>query len=466
MPSYRDLDLFFRPRGIAVIGASAKPNSVGYVILDQLRKRFKGPIYPVNPKYSEILGLRCYPNILDVPDPVDLAVVAVRAEIVPQIMEEIGRRGVRAVIVVSGGFAEIGGEGIERQRKVVEIAQRYGIRIIGPNCIGILDNDSGVDTFFLPEDRLGRPPKGCISIVSQSGALLAMWIDWMASKGLGLAKAISYGNRVDIDEVDALEYLREDPSTKVILLYVEGLKPGRGRQVVEAIKKTVASGKPVIVLKGGRTERGAKAVASHTASMAGSYEVYLAAFKQAGAIIVESMEEMFDVAKAFTMLPPARGRRVLVVTNAGGEGVLATDYLTMLGLEMPTPPSDVKEELKKILPPHVILENPVDLTGDADDERYRIVLEKLLSTGIYDVAMVIAPPHPPTIQGKIVDYIAEIRKRFDIPIVVVVTGGRIADRFSALFEEKGLPVYQTPERAAKVIAALVRFGEVITRVKA
>lgn len=457
------LDPFFKPRGIAVIGASARPGSVGYVIVEQLKKRFKGAIYPVNPRYTEILGLKCYPTVEEVPDPVDLAVIAVRAEIVPQVMESVGKRGIRAAIIVSGGFAEIGPEGEERQRKVVEIAQRYGIRVIGPNCIGVLDNSSGVDTFFLPEDRLRRPVKGCISIVSQSGALLAMWIDWMAMKGMGLAKAVSYGNKVDVDDVDLIEYLAEDPDTKVILLYIEGLKPGRGRAFIDAVRKAIARGKPVVALKGGKTERGVRAAASHTAAIASGYEIYQAMFRQAGVIEAETMEELFDIAKALTMMPPARGRRLLIVTNAGGEGVLATDYATRYGLEVPILPKELREELRKVMPQHVIVDNPIDLTGDTDDERYRIALEAVLSRDVVDMAMVIAPPHPPAMTERVVEYIAEVYREFKLPILVVVTGGYIAEKYMRKFESVGLPTYPTPERAARAAAALAVFGEILRR---
>ncbi len=459
------LDLFFRPRGIAVIGASRDPSSVGYVIVQQLKKRFRGYIYPVNPKYDEVLGLRCYPSVKQVPDPVDLAVVAVRAPLVPKIMEEIGERGIRATIIVSGGFAEIGGEGVELQKRVEEIAKKFGIRIVGPNCIGILDNDSGVDTFFLPEDRLARPPKGAISIASQSGALLAMWIDWMAMKGLGVAKAVSYGNKIDVDEVDVLEYFADDPETKVVLLYVEGLRPGRGRKFIEAVRKVVSRGKPVIVLKGGRTSSGARAASSHTAAMASGYEIYRAVFKQTGVIEVDTMEEMFDVARAFLYSPLPRGRNLVIVTNAGGEGVLASDYAERYGLNVVQLPSDVKNELRAKLPPHVVVENPIDLTGDTDDERYRVVLETVLSKEFVDMALVIAPPHPPAMKGSFVDYIVDAHRRFGKPLAVVVTGGFIAEKYLKIFEERGVPTYPTPERAVRALAALAQFADIVHRVR-
>ncbi len=456
--------MFFKPRGIAVIGASAKSGSVGYVIVEQLKKKFPGAIYPVNPRYSEILGLKCYPSVEEVPDPVDLAVIAVRADFVSQVMESVGKRGIRAAIIVSGGFAELGPEGEERQRRIEEIARKHGIRVIGPNCIGVLDNSSGVDTFFLPEERLRRPPKGSISIVSQSGALLSMWIDWMAMKGMGIAKAISYGNKMDVDDVDVIEYLADDPDTKIILLYIEGLKPGRGPDFIKAVRKAISRGKPVITLKGGRTERGFQAAASHTAALASGYEVYQAVFRQAGVIEVETMEDMFDAAKALLMMPPARGRKLLILTNAGGEGVLATDYATKYGLDVPLLPNEVKQELRKSMPPHVVVNNPIDLTGDTDDERYRIALETVLSYNIVDIVIVIAPPHPPAITGRIVEYVAEAYRKYGVPILTVVTGGYIAEEYIKKFENAGIPAYQTPERAAKAAAALARFGEVLRRI--
>ena len=459
------LQLFLNPRGIAVVGASNRPGTVGYVIVDQLRKRFRGAIYPVNPKYDTVLGLKCYRSVLEVPDPVDLAVLAVRAELVPRIMEDVGRRGIRAAIVVSGGFAEIGPEGEARQRALEEVARRYGIRIIGPNCIGVLDNYSGVDTFFLPEERLKRPPRGYISIASQSGALLSMWIDWMAMKGMGLAKAVSYGNKIDIDEVDALNHFAEDPNTRVVLLYIESIKPGRGQEFIKAVRRVISRGKPVIALKGGRTRRGMAAAASNTAAMAASYEIYRAVFRQAGVVEVDEMEEMFDVAKAFVSCSIPKGNRVLIVTNAGGEGVLAADYAERYGLEVVEMPDEVKKILREKLPPHVAVGNPIDLAGDTDDERYRIVFETVLPRNLVDAVIVIAPPHPPALTGRIVDYVDDARRRFGIPMLAVVTGGVIAEEFAKKFEERGIATYPSPERAVKALAAMVKFGQALSKVK-
>ncbi len=458
MSKYSDLDLFFNPESIAVIGASARRGTVGYVIVEQLKKKFKGKIYPITPKYPEVLGLRAYPSILDVPDKVDLAVIALRANLVPRVMRDIGEKGVRAVIIVSGGFSETGEEGARLEEEVLETARKYGIRVIGPNCIGVLDNYSGVDTFFLPEDRLKRPPRGYISIISQSGAMLSMWIDWMALKGMGLSKAVSYGNKIDVEDVELLEYLENDPNTKIILMYIEALKPGKGRKFIEVARRIISKGKPIIVLKGGRTKKGEKAAASHTGAMAAGYNIYRAAFRQAGIIEVDTMDEMFDIAKAFTMIGPARGKRLLILTNAGGEGVIASDFAERYGLDTPEPPDDVKEVLRRKFPPHVIVKNPLDLTGDTDDERYRIALEELLSRNLYDIVVVITPPHPPSIKGHVVDYIVDAWTKYKVPIIAVVTGGAISEEFARKIEERGIPAYQTPERAVRVAAALVEYG--------
>ncbi len=459
------LDPFFRPRGVAVVGATPRPGAPGYVIVEQLRRKYRGRVYPVNPKYEEVLGLPSYPSLLDVPDPVDLAVVVVAAPKVPGVVEEAGRRGVPAVIVVSGGFAEVGGEGVELQRRLIEVARRYGVRVIGPNCIGVLDTSSGLDTFFLPEDRLPRPPRGPVAIASQSGALLSMWLEWMAAEGLGVSKAVSYGNKVDVDEVDVIEYLVEDPDTKIILLYIEGLRPGRGRAFVEAVRRALAAGKPVVALKGGRTERGALAARSHTAALASGYQLYRAVFKQAGVVEVEDMQALFDVAKAYVMLGPLRGRRLLIVTNAGGEGVLATDYADMYGLEVPQLGAEVRERLRRHLPPHAVVGNPVDLTADTDDERYRVVFDEVLSRERFDAVLVIAPPHPPGMSWRVAEYAADAMRRFGVPFAAVVTGGKLAEALAAEFERRGVPAYPTPERGVRALAALAAIGEAMGRAR-
>jgi len=452
------LDKFFNPRSVAIIGATPVEGKVGRVILENFIKRFKGKIYPVNPKYSEIMGLKCYKSVKEIPDEVDLAVIAIPAPSVPAVLRECGEKGIKAVIIISGGFRETGTEeGARLEEELIEISRKYGIRVIGPNCIGIFDNWSGVDTFFLPDEKMQRPPRGYISFVSQSGAFASSLLDWMAYHNIGVSRAISYGNKIDVDDVDLLEYLADDDKTKVIIMYLEGLKPGRGRLFVEKAREVVKK-KPVIIYKAGKTERGGLAAASHTAALAGDYQVYRAAIKQAGLIEVHSFDEIMDVAKILLTQPLMRGRRVYVVTDAGGVGVMLTDALASEGFELPQPPPDLKRELREILPPHCIVENPIDLTGDTDDERYVKVLEKLLPREDVDAVVVVALPQIPGLRGSLYDYLIEARRRYEKPIVVIMIGGMIAEKFKNLLENSGIPVFESPERAARALAALYKYS--------
>ena len=265
------LDNFFNPKSIAVVGATPNRNKLGYVVLDLLMRKFKGRLYPVNPKYDELFGLKCYPKVSAIPEVVDLVVVVVPAPIVIDVIEDAGKKGVKAAVIISSGFSEIGGEGVERERELLKVAKEHGVRIIGPNCLGVYDAFSGVDTWFIPEERMMRPPPGVIAILSQSGALAAAMLDFAASEGIGIAKAVSYGNRVDVDEADLLEYFKDDPNVEVVLIYVEGFKQNFGRRFREVAQEFLKE-KPIIVLKAGKTARGAAAASSHTGALAGAYE--------------------------------------------------------------------------------------------------------------------------------------------------------------------------------------------------
>ncbi len=454
----QDLNAFFNPTSVAIIGVTPKEGKVGKVLLENFIKRFKGKIFPVNPKYSEIMGLKCYSTVKEIPEDIDLAVIAVPAPIVPKVLEECGEKKIKAAIIISGGFRETGTkEGALLEEKIVEIAKKYGIRILGPNCLGIYDNWSGVDTFFLPDEKMRRPPKGGISFISQSGAFASALLDWMAYNNIGISRAISYGNKVDVDDVDLIEYLGSDDKTKLIVIYIEGLKPGRGREFIKKVRE-VSRKKPVIVYKAGKTSRGGIAAASHTAALAGNYEIYSAAFKQAGIVEALSFDEIYDFAKILLTQPLMKGNRVFVITDAGGVGVMLTDALTKEGFELPLTPSDLKEELRKILPPHCIVENPIDLTGDADDERYRVVLEKVLPKPYVDAVIVVALPQIPGMTEKIIDYIADA-KRYGKPIIVINIGSETAVKFKVELEARGIPVYESPERAARALKALYIYSQ-------
>ena len=459
--SSADIEFFFRPRSIAVVGASNKPDTPGYVVVEQLRKSFRGEIYPVNPRYREVQGIKCYPSIRDIQGDIDVVVLAIPARYVISVAEEAGEKGARGLIVLSGGFAEVGGEGVELEEKLYSIAREYSMRVIGPNCMGVIDTSSGVDTFFLPERRLSRPSRGYVSIASQSGALLSMWMEWMNQQSIGLAKAVSYGNKLDVDEVDILEYFADDNETKIVLLYMEGLRRGRGRAFIEAAKKLVSRGKPLIVLKGGRTPAGARAALSHTAALSGGYELYRAALLQSGAYEVDTMEEMFDIAKAYTMLGSSRGNRILIVTNAGGAGVLATDYSSREGLDVVRLPDTIAQKLRSILPPYAAVYNPIDLTASVAEDQYLEVIEIVVAEDLVDIVLAITPPHPPGMSGRIADYLAKIYREYKIPVLAVSIGGYLAEAFRRVIESRGIPAYPTPERAVRAAKALWKLGGIL-----
>ncbi len=451
----------FNPASVAIVGATPKEGKVGRAILENFINRFRGRIYPVNPSYSEVLGLKCYKSISELPETPDLVVIAIPAPGVPAVLREAAARRVSAAIVISGGFRETGTpEGERLERELEEISRTYGIRVVGPNCIGIYDNWSGVDTYFV--SKMKRPPRGYVGFISQSGAFAAALMDWMAYHNLGVSRAISYGNKVDVDDVDLLDYLGEDDKTRVILIYIEGLKPGRGRKFIEVAKKVVKK-KPILVYKAGKTSRGGLAAASHTAAMAGEYGVYRAAFKQAGVIEVESFDEMMDAVRIFLHQPSMRGNRVYILTDAGGIGVMLTDALTSVGLEVPRTPSDLKEELKRILPPHCIVENPIDLTGDTDDERYIRVLDVLVEKPYVDAIVVVALPQVPGIKGTFVDHIVKLKSEYEKTIVALTIGSEASLEVARRLEENSVTVFESPERLAKALKALYTYSMIKSR---
>ncbi len=454
------LEAVFRAKSVAVIGASAKRGSIGYVIVKNLVDRFQGKIYPVNPKYKEILGLKCYPRIEDVEGEVDVAVIAVPAKIVTPIVSECGRKGVKVAIVISGGFREIGGEGVKLEEMLVEEARSHGVRVIGPNCMGIYDTNTGLDTFFLPTIRCGRPKKGSISFISQSGAFAAAVMDQLTFLGLGMSRCISYGNASDVDETDLIAYLREDDRTGVITMYIETAKGGR-RFIEEAYKTTRV--KPIIAIKAGRTSRGVSAVLSHTGSMAGSDRIFDSAFRQAGVIRATNFQEMFDMAKALSMQPLPKGNKVLVITDGGGAGVMTVDACEMSGLKVPELPDDVKQELRKYLPSYASVHNPVDLTGSVTDEWYSLALEVAGSIDLIDGIIVNVLFQPPRLTLKMADVVADYARDADKPVICCLWGGKVAESMAIDLESQGVPTYPTPERAVKAMWALYTYARIRER---
>jgi len=436
---------FFAPSSVAVIGASRHKGKVGYEILRAL-SGFRGKVYPINPSARRIAGLKVYPSVLDVPDKIDLAIIAVRAPIVPVVLQECVQKGIPAVVIISGGFKEIGAAGAALEEKCAQIIAGSATRVIGPNCIGVFNPTAKLDMLFLSPDRLARPKAGKIAFISQSGAVGSAVLDWLAAEGIGLSKFVSYGNAMDIDESDLIEYLAADPDTAVITMYLEGVKDGR-----KFLRVAKACKKPIIVLKAGKSARGVAAVASHTGSLAGEAAVYSGAFRQAGIIEAADFEQLFDYAKALAMQPRATGQKILIVTDGGGYGVLATDEAEKVGLNLARPSSAAVAALRKALPPHAILHNPVDVTGDTNAERYKLVLNRLLPE--YDGAIVITLFQVPLLEPKVVDVIAAAQK-FRKPLVACATGGPYTKKLACALESKGVPVYPTPERAVRAMGVL------------
>ncbi|WP_461863688.1 acetate--CoA ligase family protein, partial [Thermococcus sp.] len=314
-----NLDFLFYPQSVAVIGASNKPGKIGNSIMRSVTRQFSGEVYPVNIKGEDIevngRSFKSYRSILEIPGEVDVAVIAVPARFVPDVIDECGQKGVKAAVVISAGFKEAGNAELEEE--LVRRARKWGIRLVGPNCLGVTNIENGFDCNFNPPERQARPKFGGIAFMSQSGAFGAAILDWAARHEIGMSKFISLGNMADLDESDFMGYLKEDPKTNVITAYLEGVKDGR--KFFRTARETTLS-KPVVVLKAGRTEAGAKAAASHTGSLAGSYRIYEAAFEQTGVLSAKSMRQLFNYAKALAMQKPAEGRRVAVVTNGGGAG--------------------------------------------------------------------------------------------------------------------------------------------------
>ncbi len=460
-------DVFFEPKSIAVVGASPRPDNLGKVILDNLLLKYRGRLYAINPKYSSVSGVASYPSLKDVPDFVDLVVIAVNASKTPEVLEDAAAKGVRGAIIFSGGFAETGTEeGIRLQNEVASIAKNHGIRVLGPNCIGVYNSSNGVDTFFLPYGRMRRPKSGPIAVISQSGALLATLMDWAAANGIGISKAINFGNKVDIDEIDSLNYLATASDVKVIVMYLEGAT--RGRELVNTVKTvTDKYGKPVLVLKGGRTAQGSRATLSHTASIAGSYSVFQSALSDAGALIFDSLEDMFDAAKVLSLEPLPQGPRVAIITNSGGHGVIATDTLSLRGLEVGRASDEIVSSLKGLFPYRVSLNNPFDLTGDARPDQMRVVAETVINNGAADALLMISLVQPPTMDPDATfDMILSLRNKYpQIPLVAVTIGAEPGEKLKERLEDAGVPVFQLPDRAAKALSYLWSFRDTLTEIR-
>jgi acetate---CoA ligase (ADP-forming) len=453
------MDQFFDPKTVAIIGASHTPGKIGYEILNNFIKGgYKGELFPVNPDTQPILGRKVYASIKDIGASIDLAVIATPAQTVPDLLQACADKKAKCTVVISGGFSETGAEGAALEERLKEIVRKSKMRLLGPNCIGVYDPYTKVDTLFNASDRMGKPAEGGIGFISQSGSVGITILDILYEERMGLSKFISYENGADIDEADSIEYLGKDQKTRSILVFLEGVHDGR--KFLKAASD-VSKRKPIIVLKGGKGAAGTKAAASHTASIAGSPRIYSGAFRQAGIIEAADWEQLFDFTKAF-MQPTPKGNRIAIITNGGGFGVLAADASEANGLVLPDMPESIRKKLKKIVPPHIILRNPTDLTGGSTDEWYEAALKEVLASDQFDGIILITIFSTPLLSEGIADKIIPFNNP-NKPIICCTVGGGYTIRHIRKLEAAGLPVYPTPERAAAAMAALLRYRKMKER---
>jgi acetyl coenzyme A synthetase (ADP forming)-like protein len=449
----QNLKYIFNPKSVAIVGASGTPNKIGNVLLKNfIDSKYQGRIYPVNPKYEELLGLRCYARIGDIQGKVDCVIVATPAETVPDIIDECAAKKAGGVVVLSGGFEEVKRDDLARRIK--ETAEKVGMPIVGPNCLGIFNPYSKVDSIFLPVYKLERPKPGGIAFVTQSGAVGSTVTDLAAYYGMGLSKFISYGNGTVLDESDYLEYLMNDDETEVIILYMEGAKDGR--KLLETMKK-VNKKKPIIALKAGRGTGGQAAARSHTGNIAGSYLAYNAAFRQAKVTEADGIIEVFDFVKIFNQPRPG-GNRIGVITNGGGIGVLTTDYIESEGLQLAKFSEDTKKELAKILPAYGTVNNPLDLVADAGVEAYGKAIEAMMKDPNIDALIIVVLTQTPPIDERIIHVLSKASDDRRKPIATISIGGTYTEAYRKILEGKGVPSYNSPRAAAKAIERLVTYS--------
>ncbi|MEW6670257.1 MAG: acetate--CoA ligase family protein [Thermodesulfobacteriota bacterium] len=467
------LDAIFSPESVAVIGASTTPGKVGHdIFANILRGGFTGTLYPVNPNARSILSVRAYPNIKEIPDAVDLGIIILPPKPALNAVAEAIEKGIKGVVIVSAGFREVGGEGRETEDRIVALCKEAGIRLVGPNCLGVINP--------LPAVRLNAsfsarmPAAGNISFISQSGALCTAVLDFAADREFGFSKFISIGNKADVDELDLLRYLHEDVDTEVIMIYLEELR--RGPEFIEAVKEITSGDRrptPVLVIKSGRTSAGAMAAASHTGALAGTEAVYDAIFQQAGIIRVDSIDELFDFATAFAYRNESElgklrrkvpgGNRVAIVTNAGGPGIVATDMTVSSGLMLAKFKEETTEALSSHLPFTANVHNPVDVIGDAAQDRYENALGAVIKDEGVDGALVILTPQSMTNVLGTAEAIVRIARRSHKPILCCFMGIIDVSAGVKYLQEHGIPVFRFPENAAKAFGALYRYSNWLNR---
>jgi acetyltransferase len=448
------INAIFSPESVAILGASTTPGKVGHDIFQNiLRGGYKGTLYPVNPKAKSIQCIKAYPSILDIPDPVDLAMIILPPKAALKAIEECVEKQVKGVVIVSAGFREVGGEGLEIENKIVSICKEAGIRVVGPNCLGVINPHSDVRLNASFSARM--PNEGNISFISQSGALCTAVLDFAADRGFGFSKFISIGNKADVSELDLLRYLHEDLHTDVIMIYMEELRQ-TGQEFIDTVKEITSGDRPtpILVIKSGRTSAGAEAAASHTGSLAGTEGLYDGIFDEAGIIRVDSVVELFDYANAFAVKKFPMGNKIAIVTNAGGPGIVATDVTVTSGLELAKFSEETIEVLASHLPPTANIHNPVDVIGDAAQDRYENALNAVIRDENVNGALVILTPQSMTNAIGTAEAIVKIAKSSLKPIVCCFMGIVDVSAGVKYLQQNNVPVYKFPENAAKALGKL------------
>ena len=456
------LENFFKPDAVAVVGASIKHMKLGNQILENLLKDgFPGRIFPINAKAdstTRIMGIKAYPSLVEVPQSIDLAIVVVPSRGVLSVIQDCGAKGIDSVVIISAGFKEVDEQGAKLESELLKLSNNLGIHILGPNVLGIIDAHHHLNASFAP----ASPSPGNIAFLSQSGALGCVILDKAEGEGIGLSKFISLGNKVDLDEVDFLAMLKDDAQTDVILGYLEGIK--RGRDFI-SVAKEVTSQKPVVMIKAGRSDQGKRAASSHTGSLAGQDEAYDVAFQASGIIRANSLREAIDLARGFSSQPIPQGKRVLLLTNGGGAGIMATDACEQFSLELANLEDETKEKLKEKLPHDSSVANPIDILGDAKSDRYEIALEAILTDPNVDGVIVLLTPQSGSDEDETARLIIKISPGTKKTILTCFMGQKKVKGAIKILQNHGIPNYADPEDAVRVFEAMFRYGEWLKRPK-
>ncbi len=454
------LDGLFRPGSVALIGATDKEGKIGHAIMKNIvESGYRGKIYPVNPGREEVLGYKCYNSLSEINDSVELVVILVPATAVNSVAEEAAQCGAKYLVIISAGFKEVGKEGLEREKELLAICRKAGMRVLGPNCVGLVDTHTPLNASFAK----GTPARGPIAFISQSGALLVSILDWSMEMNLGFSKFISLGNKSDLNEADFIAAAADDPDTRVILCYIEDVVDGP--YFLETVQQASLK-KPIVILKSGASQAGARAASSHTGALAGSDLAYEVAFKQSGVLRARTMEELFDLAESFSKHPLPGGDKVAIITNAGGPGIITTDWVEAQGLTMAGFQKETTQILRHKLPLEAGVYNPVDVLGDARAERFETALSLVLDDEGVDSALVLLCPAATTEPERTAEVIVAAQEKFaDKPIFAAYMGGPFLEEGARMLAESGIPCYTFPERTVTALRGMVSYSQFLKQHK-